>query len=47
MFKRIVFIVISIFITKFFAQAPDTLWTRTFGGAGRDECVEVFQTTDA
>jgi len=28
------------------AQAPDTLWTRTYGGSGYEECNSVQQTTD-
>lgn len=29
-----------------FAQAPDTLWTRTFGGEGDDYAQDVLQTSD-
>jgi hypothetical protein len=29
-----------------FGQAPDSLWTRTFGGAGEDACYSMQQTTD-
>lgn len=29
-----------------FAQQPDTLWTRTFGGAGDDTCHSIQQTAD-
>ena len=29
-----------------FAQAPDTLWTRTFGGSLPDKCYSVLQTPD-
>ncbi|MGB3477792.1 MAG: T9SS type A sorting domain-containing protein [bacterium] len=34
------------FITISFAQAPDTLWTRAFGDAYRDQAFEVQQTSD-
>lgn len=28
------------------AQAPDTVWTKTFGGTGVDQCFDCFQTSD-
>lgn len=32
--------------TGLFAQAPDSLWSRTFGGSNVDYCYDVRQTTD-
>ncbi len=41
------FIVLCIlFITVSFAQAPDTLWTRTYGGPDFEGASSVHQTTD-
>jgi len=30
-----------------FAQPPDSLWSRVFGGAGNDECTSILQTADS
>lgn len=46
MLKRIVFVGISLLITISFAQTPDTLWTRTFGGPYSDHGKAVQQTSD-
>ncbi|MCD6565796.1 MAG: T9SS type A sorting domain-containing protein [Bacteroidales bacterium] len=39
-------VVFLLLVTNAFAQAPDTLWTRTYGGAGKDKANSVQQTTD-
>jgi len=46
--KIIIINLIFIFalFSKIHAQAPDTLWTKTFGGAGWDESSSVEQTDD-
>ena len=46
MLKRIVFVELSILIILSFAQAPDTLWTKIYGGIGYDRCSSMQQTTD-
>ncbi|HEX7319007.1 MAG TPA: hypothetical protein VF399_01465 [bacterium] len=38
--------VILLIATILFAQAPDTLWTRTYGGAGQDSCWSAQYTAD-
>lgn len=42
----IIFILILIIITNLFAQAPDTLWTRSYGGSNYDCGYSVYQTLD-
>ena len=42
----IVFTLLIIFNTVLFSQAPDTIWTKTFGGVYNDYGYEVQQTTD-
>jgi len=39
-------LLLSVFTEKAMAQAPDTLWTRMFGGIGCDEGQSVQQTID-
>ncbi|MGB3342176.1 MAG: hypothetical protein WBB37_11915 [bacterium] len=46
MLKRIVFVGISLLITLLFAQAPDTLWTKTYGGVAGGIGRSVKQTMD-
>lgn len=46
MLKRNVFVGIPLWITLSFAQAPDTLWTKTYGGGAIDVGRSVQQTTD-
>ncbi|MDD5528697.1 MAG: T9SS type A sorting domain-containing protein [bacterium] len=41
MWKKYLFIFIIFTGTNLFAFAPDTLWTRTYGGTGRDEGYSV------
>ncbi|MGB3340756.1 MAG: hypothetical protein WBB37_04665 [bacterium] len=43
MSKIIIFMLTTTFL---FAQAPDTLWTRTYGGAGNDMGYSIQQTAD-
>lgn len=38
--------VIILWMTGLFGQAPDTLWTKTYGGAGWDEGNSVRETID-
>jgi hypothetical protein len=33
-------------VTNLFAQAPDTLWTKTYGGVSDDEGFSTCQTAD-
>ena len=40
-------ITITVFSLKIFAQAPDTLWTKTFGGSNIDVGYSVQQTSDS
>ena len=46
--KKTVFvcIVISVLSAGLFGQAPDTLWTRTYGGSGYDEGNSILQLND-
>jgi hypothetical protein len=46
--KKTVFIciVISVLCAGLFGQAPDTLWTRTYGGSGYDEGQSILQLSD-
>ena len=46
MLRRIVFIGIALLITLSTAQAPDTLWTKTYGGTSMDKSYSVQQTND-
>lgn len=46
MLKRIVFVGISLLITLSFAQAPDTLWTKTYGGTDHDGGYSLCETLD-
>jgi hypothetical protein len=39
-------VMLSLFCSTLFAQGPDTLWTRTYGGAGTDRTQSAQQTTD-
>ena len=39
-------IVISLLSVTVFAQPPDTLWTKIYGGTGSDVPYSVQQTTD-
>jgi hypothetical protein len=40
------FIALFFFTALAFSQPPDTLWTRTFGGAGNDEPIVIRQITN-
>jgi uncharacterized delta-60 repeat protein len=42
----ILILALSFFVTAGAQPNPDTLWTRTYGGSGRDEAYSVQQTTD-
>ncbi|MCK5640927.1 MAG: hypothetical protein KAJ19_09025, partial [Gammaproteobacteria bacterium] len=44
--KCVIVLSVLYFITISFAQAPDTLWTRAFGGSVHDWGWSVQQTTD-
>ena len=44
--KRFVWLCFLVWTTAVFAQPPDTLWTRTLGGAGYDEALAVDITPD-
>jgi len=46
---RIVLTMTCIFVPLFsaYAQTPDTLWARTYGGVNSDECFEMCQTSDS
>ena len=44
--QRIIGLSVVFFITFLSAQAPDTLWTKTFGGGAWDKGYSVQQTTD-
>lgn len=44
--KSVIVLSVLYFITISFAQAPDTLWTRTFGGVEFDDGYYVQQTAD-
>jgi len=44
--KKYLLVFIILTGTNLFASAPDTLWTRTFGGAGWDDGSSVQQTSD-
>ncbi len=45
--KRTVTILLMLIVPALtFAQAPDTLWTRTIGGSGNEECKSFQQTSD-
>ncbi|MDD5530703.1 MAG: T9SS type A sorting domain-containing protein [bacterium] len=46
MIKKYLILLIIITGTNLFADAPDTLWTRTFGGTGMDYGISVEQTKD-
>jgi hypothetical protein len=48
LFKVFCFNLFSLFLFTFtlFAQAPDTLWTRTYGGGSSDEGESIHQTID-
>ncbi len=39
-------IILFLFSANLFAQGPDTVWTRTFGGILQDACESVKQTSD-
>ncbi len=40
------FLLLTSYFSLTFAQAPDTLWTKTYGGSGNDRGFSVQQTTD-
>jgi hypothetical protein len=44
---HLIFIILILSITYSIAQAPDTLWTKTFGGSNNDYGWSVQQTTDS
>jgi hypothetical protein len=44
--KYSVFVLSMALSTALFAQAPDTLWTKTFGGSYNETCNSVQQTSD-
>ena len=39
-------VVTLVWTASLFAQAPDTLWTRTYGGTGWDQSSSVQETSD-
>jgi len=45
--KNISFIVVICWLSCLFAQAPDTLWTKTFGGLYYDSGTDIQQTNDS
>jgi hypothetical protein len=44
--KKCIVLVISFVAMATYAQAPDTLWTRTYGGAENDGASSILQTSD-
>jgi hypothetical protein len=44
--KKCIVLVVSFIAMVTYAQAPDTLWTRTYGGAGNDVGNSILQTSD-
>jgi hypothetical protein len=45
-YSKVIAFCILMIITLTFAQAPDTLWTRTYGGAANDMGYDVEKTSD-
>jgi hypothetical protein len=44
--KKCIVLVVSFVAMAMYAQAPDTLWTRTYGGTGDDYASSILQTSD-